>query len=473
MNAEENKGVIVKATFWYMISNILLRGMSLLTAPIFTRLLSTADYGIASNFNSWLNIISCISGLSLATAALRGKAEFKENYKSFLSSIQTLGITFCLLCAIIMFCTIGFWSDLMELNRVCVAVMLLYLIVSPSVSFTQIDYQFDYCYRENIGISIFNAAGTLFFTILMIYMYPNEKYMGRIYGLILPGILMGTLFLFRIFRKGRCLYKKEYWIYALKLSLPMIPHGFAMLVLGQIDRVMIIKYCGESHAGIYSFGYSYAVLLSVITNAISDGIKPQMFRFLDNKEDNTLVLFVHKIVIGTAALSLYIIALAPEALRILATKEYYDARWVVFPVVVGTLMQFMYQNFNIIQLYYKKTIYTAIGSVSAAIVNFILNMIFIPQFGFVAAAYTTMISYGFLMLFHYMASCLVAKRKVYPMVFFIIILAVTILMGFVFNLLYDTSFYYRYLLIVLMTGIFLFFMRKEITSVFLFIRKRR
>ena len=69
----EDNAKVAKATLWYTISNILLRGVSLITAPIFTRMLSTSDYGIASNFTSWVSIILCFTTLSLPTAALRGR----------------------------------------------------------------------------------------------------------------------------------------------------------------------------------------------------------------------------------------------------------------------------------------------------------------------------------------------------------------------------------------------------------------
>ena len=79
-NEKRNNSVVVKAATWYTISNILLRGISLFTAPIFTRLLTTSDYGIASNFTSWTSIVLCISGLGFGTSIVRGKMEFKGEY---------------------------------------------------------------------------------------------------------------------------------------------------------------------------------------------------------------------------------------------------------------------------------------------------------------------------------------------------------------------------------------------------------
>lgn len=472
MENKIKKSVVVKATLWYTVSRVLIRGISFFTAPLFTRLLSTSDYGIASNFNSWTSIISCFAGLSLGTAALRGKIEFKDNYERYLSSIQTLGILSSLICAAIIISTINFWCGVMELNQVCIIIMMLYLIFEPSVSYAQVDFQFDYKYKENIGISLFTVLGTVFFSVIFVLLWPDLRYMGRILGMALPCIIIGLYFAVRIFCKGRLLYDRKYWKYGLELCLPMIPHGLAMIVLGQIDRIMIVKYTGESAAGIYSFGYSYAILLSVITNSISDGIKPQMYMFLEKGEDEKLAKFMKRIVAGMSFLTLFIISVAPEALKILGTKDYYDARWIIFPVAVGTLMQFMYQNFNIVQLYYKKTVYTAIGSVMAAIINFALNMLFIPQYGYIAAAYTTMISYGLLMLFHYCVSWWAARRRIYKFTPYAFYSFIAILVGGLFNFMYDRSVGLRYTVIIflfLITGVYF---KQEISLVIGIAKKR-
>ena len=58
----------------------------------------------------------------------------------------------------------------------------------------------------------------------------------------------------------------------------------------------------------------------------------------------------------------------------------------------------MYVN---IEQFMKKTVGMAFGSALAAIINVALNMLFIPKYGYIAAAYTTLVSYGFLLVFHY------------------------------------------------------------------------
>lgn len=469
---EENNSRVAKATLWYTVSNILLRGGSLFTAPIFTRLLSTMDYGIASNFISWQNILICFTGLSLSTAVLRGKIEFKEKYKEYLSAVQSLGMIWCLIWCLIMVCTLDFWSGFMSLDKMCIIVMMLYLLFSPSLSYEQIDLRFDYKYKENVLISVFNTIGIVGFSVGMILLWSEQRYLGRIVGMVLPAILFGVWFSIRIYLKGRKFADLSYWKYALKLSLPMIPHGFAMIVLGQIDRIMILRYEGESAAGIYSFGYSYGVLLSVVTNAVNDAVQPQMYAMLEERKEKELADLSYRLMMLGGMLSVLIIGVGPEALMLLGTADYFDARRVIAPVVLGTMMQYMYQFYGVVEVYSRKTAYMAVGSCMAAVVNYILNWVFIPVSGWIAAAYTTLISYGLLMLFHFFMARVAYKKIVYRLMPILKINVLILLAGMLLNSLYDRHFLIRYGLLIGIVGVMGYFLRYEIKMIFTKVLKK-
>lgn len=469
---KNDNGKVAKATLWYTISNILLRGVSVFTAPIFTRLLSTSDYGIASNFSSWMGIVLCFTDLSLSTAVIRGKVEFQNDFKSYLSSIQTLGIIWTIICAIFFLIGIDFWSDFMHIDKICIVAMLFYLVVYPSLGYAQIDYRFDYRYKENVAISIINTLGTVICSIGLILFWTDQRYLGRIIGMLIPTMFMGTYFAVRIFRNGKTLLNKEYWKYALKISLPLIPHGLAMIVLGQIDRVMIMKYCGESAAGIYSFGYSYAVLSAVVTNAINDAVQPQMYEMLKNKQEKSMAKMTYKLMVFGILITVLLIGAGPEALKILGTEDYYSAKWIIFPVAVGTFMQYLYQFFGVIEIYCKKTVYMAIGSCGAAVVNFILNMIFIPRYGYIAASYTTLMSYFLLMLFHFVITKIIYNKKIYSFGHIIIISFIAVFMGILLSLIYTANILIRYIVFVFIICIMVFYLRNEIKMILnKFIRK--
>lgn len=441
----KNNKRIVKAATWYTISNILIRAVSLITAPIFTRLLTPSDYGISSNFMTWTSIVFCITGLGLATSVIRGRVEFGQDFKRYLSAVQMLGFMFGLICMLAVYPQLGILSDLMELDKILVIIMFAYLLFYPSVGYAQISYRFEYRYKENILISVINAIGSVGCSVGLILIWTDQRYLGRIIGFLLPMFLMGIVFFIKISLKGKCFIDIRYWKYALKLSLPMIPHALSMIMLGQIDRVMILKYCGETNAGIYSFGYSYAVLTAMITNAVNDAVQPLIYDLMEQKKYTHVERLTNKMAQYAFLLSACVVAVGPEVLRILGTKEYFDARFIICPVVMGTLFQFLYQNYSLIEVYYKKTSIMAVGSVFAAGLNFLLNWFMLPRYGFVAAAYTTMISYWFLMIFHFIGARIVARRKIFQVDLLWIITGMACLCVFIFEVLYKRSIWLRYL----------------------------
>lgn len=70
----------VKASFWFVVCGFLQKAISLLTTPIFSRLLSTSDYGVFSVFTTWENIIIIIASLNLASGVyLRGPIKFEDD----------------------------------------------------------------------------------------------------------------------------------------------------------------------------------------------------------------------------------------------------------------------------------------------------------------------------------------------------------------------------------------------------------
>ena len=99
--------------------------------------------------------------------------------------------------------------------------------------------------------------------------------------------------------------------------------------------------------------------------------------------------------------SFAVVMCAPELLGILAPDSYQTALWVVPPVTVSVYFTFLYNLFATFEYYYEKTHYVATATVVGAVLNVVLNAIFIPKFGFVAAGYTTLVCFMLYAFSHY------------------------------------------------------------------------
>lgn len=154
-------------------------------------------------------------------------------------------------------------------------------------------------------------------------------------------------------------------------------------------------------------------------------------------------------------LTLICITVAPEALMVLGAKDFWAAKVVVMPIAIGALFQYIYNTYTTLELYHKKTIVIAIGTIFAASVNYSLNSLLIPVYGFTAAAYATLLSYLSLAFFHFIAHKKITKKSIYQDGYIWTIALATAVIAYFISQLYDT-FIFRYtVFVVVITIIFL------------------
>ena len=96
--------------------------------------------------------------------------------------------------------------------------------------------------------------------------------------------------------------------------------------------------------------------------------------------------------------------ISPELVRLLGPEEYREGTVLIPIIIVSYIFQFMYTLLVNVQFYEKKNYYVPIGTTIAAALNIVLNIIFIPRYGYQAAAVTTLISYIVLFILHYIVN---------------------------------------------------------------------
>ncbi|KAA4690589.1 MULTISPECIES: lipopolysaccharide biosynthesis protein [Bacteroides] len=445
----------LKAGLWYTVSNIALRAVSVLTAPIFTRLLTPSDYGKFNSFFSWQTILACVFGLCLNYSIGRAKIDYKDDFNEFISSVQTLSILVGLSMLILALPFLGPLSAFMEIDKSLLISLMVLLVISPSLDYMQSKFRFEYRYKENVAIALINTVGVIVISIGLILLSELEnRYAARIMGSVIPTFCLGTFAVLYLFKKGRKTVNLEYWKYALKFSIPMIPHGVAMVLLAQIDRIMLIKMTSDEAAGLYSFGYSYAIIISIFTNAIMNAWQPWLYDKVNgskyeevrksNRQINNLAFF----------LTLCFILVGPEVIMALGSEPFYEAKWMVAPIIAGCFFQFFYGYFSLMEMYCKRTDIIAYGSVAAAVVKIGLNFIFIPSFGYIGAAYTTMLGYGLLLVYHWVIFRHIFKAKIFAERQMLLLVVLTVILTLLLAHTYD-MYLIRYLILtalLLFTG---------------------
>ena len=282
---------------------------------------------------------------------------------------------------------------------------------------------------------------------------------------------MGIVFVIGGIKGKRFCLNKSYWRYGLHLSIPLIIHTISLYILGQSDRLFITKICGQEATGLYSLAYQYATLISLITNAVNEAWNPWFHDTYYEGKYEEIRKNVKPLIVFGCMLCIGAVALAPEAVLILGGHQYSECVAVILPSALGVLMQYLFTNYVIIEVHLKKVKYISIGTMVAAICNLILNAVFIPKYGYVAAAYTTLVCYGLLFVAHFVISRYLLKVHLYEDRFVFGCLILVSIVCTLFTKIY-TMIALRYIVLGLICCLYLVTNRKYVVSVIKqFVRK--
>lgn len=393
---------VVKAGAGYLIGNILLKGVTFLSAPIFTRLLTQAEYGDYNAYLSYESIIYILVGLALHSSINNAKYKYGQKLEEYVSSI----IMFMLLSTLIWLGLANlcypYYQEQLEFDRLVVNVLVIHCLCSSLWQVYNSYISINYRYKSFLRISGFNAVFSILLSIvLLLTIFEKQRSLGRIIGTVVPMALIGIYIVCFFFRKAKPRVSRTYWAFGLRYSLPIVPHGISQVVLSAFDRIMIKDMVGAAEAGIYSFAYTIYSLFKIMTTALEKVWKPWVYEKIDSKDYESIRKQGTRYVFGMALITTMIIMVTPELIMVLGDRAYWGTTACVVPVVIGGYFAFLYTLPSVIEYFYGKTKCIAVGTMLAAGLNILLNYLFIPRYGYIAAAYTTFVTYFLYFMFHF------------------------------------------------------------------------
>lgn len=460
----QSKATTGRIALWYAFSNIFVNGLAFISTPIFTRLMSKTEYGQFSNFSSWESILMVIVTLDFTTSIARAKYDYNDNMETYLSSILLVSNLVTFVSYIIVEINKPFFESLFSMDIIYIRVMFLYIMFMPAFSYLQTKHRMYKKYRFFVAFAISSAilrTGTSVVLVLLL----QDKLFGRIMGYVLPSVLMNISLWIYIVKKGR----RIDWScvkYAAAISIPLIPHVLSGILLGNSDRIMITRYVGAEANAMYTLAYQISLLANLLWTAMNQAWMPWLFDNIHNNKRNEIDKN-SKLYLGVfSALIVGVLLITPEFMLILGGLQYYNARFVMPPVVMGCVFQFVYGMYVNLEIYEKKTAIISAGTVLAALLNVGLNAIFIPKYGYIAAAYTTLIGYFALFMIHFIIVRVKIKnlKDLYSKRFIFSILATLTLFSGGSLLLYKWNIL-RYLILILYIIVFTRLIIKNRTTI--------
>lgn len=465
LNKYKSIPVTVKASIAYTVCNILQKSITFITLPIFTRLLTTEQYGQYSVYLSWQSILTIFITLNLPYGSFsKAMIKFEDNRNRYIASCEMICLILSLIFLIVYLPFLSVWNKLFGMPTYIILILVLEILAQNAILFWNGKKRFECKYNGVIAVTLFVAFLAPTITYFFVK-FSKEKGYARILGYAVVNIAIGGAFYIYNFIKSGKLYDKEMVKYAIGFNLPLIIYYLSQVVFNESDRIMIDHYSGTDKAGIYSVAYSFSMILTVVLNSINNSYVPWFYEQLKHNkgEDNKNISFIISLIM--AVLLMGVIWVAPEIIRIMAGEKYVEAIWIVPPVAMSNFLLIYIQFCVNIEFFYEQKILLVCASIASAIVNIVLNALLIPRYGFIAAGYTTLISYFLFLTCNYIAMKRIIKdnaladtmydyRKLFLLfvVFFALSAAAIVLYDFVMI---------RFAIIVV-TGIVMIIFRKKI-----------
>ena len=432
---DESSVKALKAGVWYTVASFLKKGIAFATTPIFARLLTKGDFGSYSNFTVWLSICAVVCTLNLKSSVFKARYDFEDDFDGYLSSIAFLGSAATAGFYAIVIIFQDFFVNLLKIDMIYLHVMFIELIFAPSLDILQAKHRIMQRYKIQVAISIFESLSCTFCSVLMVY-YCKDKLFARIIGGETPDIIIYVIVFIILLIRGKKVICPEYWKYAVLYSVPVIPHLLSNIILGSSDKVMIRNMIGAEANGNYSIAYSCGMIVATLMTSFNQAMTPWLFQKLYAHEDESIKRVNRIYIVSFVIIVMGSILVAPELMWILGGEKYAGVEYIVPPVMLGYGFKFAYTGYVNIEQYYKKTGIVSVGTLIAAGFNIVTNLIFLPIFGYAAAAYTTMAGFIMLLLLHYLISRKYGFTKVYDNRFTFATMLAMMIVGLMLQVLY-------------------------------------
>lgn len=388
-----------KASTFYLVGNLFNKGIAFLTVPIFSRILSTSDYGVATTYTSWVSILTMVMGFAIYMGIRAAFIDYKEK----IDDVMSVTTTFTIVSGALLSLFVGLGMILIDININIMLIVLCLLqgLASALIQNYSMYLMMLYKYKFRTLLMILpNLISVIISIGAILLILETDLYMGRIVPQALVTLGFGILTVVLVYKKSRIMYNREYLKFTLGVSAPIVLHGIALNILSQSDRTMITALADANQTGIYSLIYNFSMLATVITTSLDGVWVPWFTEKLKKRELNDINMlakdYIHLMTYSMSSL----ILVGPEIVKLLADEKYWEGIVIIPPVVLANYVIFAYTLYVNIEHFHKKTRFITANTLIAAGTNLVLNFLLIPKYGYVAAAYTTLVSYLVAFLLH-------------------------------------------------------------------------
>lgn len=407
---------INRIAFFNILSIALLQGISVISSPLFSRLLGTDGYGNLTSFTVWAGILCTVFSVMTNLTIPNARVEFAgSEQEAYQSSVMTLSLLVFAAGGVLMAVLAGPIAKFLKLEKYMVGLLLVQALGAFGTNFLSSKFTYEFKADKNMVLSVFMAAASMGVSLALVLMLPVERRLvGRVLGTALVYGGVGIAACAWVLYRGKTFCNPGYWKFCLLLSVPMVFQNLSYQVLGNSDILMLKQMVSASDSGIYSLAFTLANIMFTIFTALNNSWTPFFFEDMkEGKKENAARQAEHFLELFTV-LSMGFVLLCREVYRIYADESFWPGIELL-PIFVGSYYVNFLCTFPVNYEYFrKKTSVVAAATIAAAVINLGMNYMFILKFGMMGAAVATLLSHCLQFAMHETYSRLVLGKKDYP-----------------------------------------------------------
>jgi hypothetical protein len=415
---------LAKDTAIYGMSSILGRFLNYLLVPLYTSKLSAASggYGIITNLYAYTALLMVILTYGMETTFFRYANKTNEDpQKVYSSSLIMVGFTSLLFIALVSIFLqplsgIMGYSD--HSSYVWVMAATVSIDAFQCIPFAYLRYKkrpIKFAALKLLFIAFNIALNLLYFVVLpnlyksypdiIQHVYSPETGVGYAFYINLVCTASITFFFYKELTGFKYTFDNKLAKRMLSYSWPILILGIAG-ILNQTADFILFPYLykgGEAHQqlGIYGAASKIAMIMAMITQAFRYAYEPFVFGKGNDKDNRETYAIAMKYFIIFTLLAFIVVMGYINILRHIIGRDYWEGLKVVPIVMAGTIMMGVYFNLSFWYKLIDKTIWGAYFSGIGCFVLVLINIIFVPQYGYMACAWAGFIGYATAMTLSY------------------------------------------------------------------------
>lgn len=386
----------LKDSIIYSLGPILTRGIQIVLLPIYTRILTTSEYGTIDLIGILGSFVNIMLGLEISQGFARYYSDTRDNkekiqYSSTSFWFIVIAYSIFLLIALLFS---GFFNRLVlgdTYHPIVFQVAVISIFGSGVLIYLQNQLRFYLKSKLFATVSIVFVLISSASTVTLLAFFKTGV-IGYFLGSVLGYAAAITLSWYFSRENYHFVFDWTKFKEMLSFSAPLIPSSIGVVILLYVDRVAIRSLMSLEYVGVFGRAYGFAALINIVLAGFQTAMAPLIYH--SYKESSTpgelariFRYFLTVVISFILALSIF----STEALKLFTTPAYLGATRIIPVISLATLFMSM-QAFTPGLALAKKTKLIGLINISAAVVNVILCFTLIPIFGLMGAAVSTLIS---------------------------------------------------------------------------------